>query len=167
MKFVKGQIFYEYSQFDGSIWVQDGSTQIYRNGDKELIFEDPSAGAVTLSSLLGGGGGAQVYRDRIQFNSNLDTVSPPILMRGDLATLDMYPESKINDNATTFQARLDSTDTWTDVSSGILLSTSITNLLAWVNTNVSGTVQWEYRCNIIYDTGQDGETSILVDYTLI
>lgn len=164
MKFVKGQIFYEYSQFDGSIYVGDASTLIYQNSNQELVLEDPSAGSNTLSSLLGGG--TQVYRDRIAFNSNLDVVSAPILMRGGLTTYDMYPESKIDDDETVFQTRLDSTDTWTDVSVGTDLADTITNFTAWVDTNVSGTTQWEYRVTITYDTGQDGETSILVDYTL-
>ena len=142
----------------------NSSTQISRNGDKELVFEDPSAGSLTLSSLIGGGG--QTYRDRIAYNSNLDTVSAPILMRGTVASFDMYPESKINDNLTAFETRLDSTDTWTDISTGASLALTIVNLVAWVDANVSGTVQWEYRATITYDTSQDGETSILVDYTL-
>lgn len=106
------------------------------------------------------------FRDRIAFNSNLDTVSPPILMRGGVNVMNMYPESKINDNLTAFQTRLDSTDTWTDVSVGVNLATTINYLLEWVDTNVGNTTQWEYRAIITYDSGQDGETSILVDYVI-
>ena len=149
---------------DSSIVFVDASTQISRNGDNELVFYDPSAGSQTLSSLSSTF--TQTYRDRIAYNSNLDTVSAPVLMRGTLGSYNMYPESKIDDNETAFETRLDSTDTWTDISTGVTLALTIVNLIAWVDANVSGSVQWEYRATITYDTAQDGETSILVDYTL-
>ena len=107
-----------------------------------------------------------IYRDRLPFNSNLDTLSAPVLMRGGLSSMTMYPESKINSDITTLQTRLDSTDTWTDVSTGVDLAETVSNLLSWVDTNVSGTTQWEYRARITYNGGENGETSIIVDYSL-
>ena len=153
--------FFEQDQnfvFDGSVVFVDSSVGLTRNNN-ELYFTSPDAGTIPLSAIL--------QRDRLQFNSNLDTVSPPILMRGGLSAFNMYPESKINDDETVLQTRLDSTDTWTDVSVGADLDETITNFLAWVDSNVSGTTQWEYRATITYDTGQDGETSILVEYVPI
>ena len=54
-KFLKNARFYENITLDGSLYFQDTSTYIKRNADKELVFEDPSAGIQTLSTLAAGG----------------------------------------------------------------------------------------------------------------
>lgn len=106
------------------------------------------------------------YRDRLAFNSNLDTTTAPILMIGGVGFYQMTVESKLDNDETSFQVRLDSSDNWVDVSIGVDLDDTITNFLSWVDTNVTEGVQWEYRVNVTYDSGEDGESSIVVDYRL-
>ena len=121
---------------------------------------------VSMSSNLdvagGGGGGPQQFR--VAFDSDLDTTSPPMLMRGDLSTLNMYHESKLDGNSSDIQARLDSTDTWTDITQGASWDATVANLLAWVNGNVGADVLWEFRLLMVYASGETDETSVLVEY---
>lgn len=151
--------------------INDAQASVSSTTDGEVLdLETVAANLISIKTNLadagggGGGGGGGPQQFRVAFDSNLDTVSPPILMRGDLSTLNMYAETKLDQDATDIQARLDSTDTWTDITQGVNFAGTVANLLTWVNGNVGVGVNWEFRLIVAYDTGQTDESSILVEY---
>jgi len=130
----------------------------------ELLLVTANALVELYRKPSGGGGGGGPSQFRVGINLDLDTVSAPALMRGDLTSLDIYAESKLDANVTIVQARLDSTDVWTNITIGANFAATVANLLTWVNANTGAGVQWEFRLEATYNTGESGESSFLVQY---
>jgi hypothetical protein len=91
--------------------------------------------------------------ERIHFNSNFDTFSPPLLFQGGETFTSLISESKITIDK--IEYRLDTTDTWTDVGGTTIVD--INNIVPSAGT------QWELRFIVDYGTN-DGESSVVLKY---
>ncbi len=106
------------------------------------------------------------YRELIAFNTDLDTNSPPILMKGLLSTFDMdLPQDLTKDNTDLF-VKMDGDTSYTAITRGVTLADTITNFLAWVNTNVTSADSWFYKVGVSPAVGFSGETGVRVIWKL-
>jgi hypothetical protein len=115
-----------------------------------------SSGQISVSDT------ASLRQAQFAFNSDLDT-SDEMMFYARIGSITAITSSRLTRNSTTIDVRLDSTTTWTAITTGASLEATLTNLQTWINSQSQTATYW-IRLNVVYASSQTGEARITLNH---